>query len=92
MTEHPLTPQLAYEALAEAGLSFQLQEAEPTAQRITALQEAVMRVTEVWQRCEPVRAAREEEFRYHVVKLKLLLASAAQTLDAVSGLPLSQAA
>ena len=92
MSEHPLNPQLAYEALAAAVQRFQLQEAEPTAQRITALQEAVMRATEVWQRCEPLRAAREKEFRYHVVKLKLLLAGAAQTLEAVSGLPLSQAA
>jgi len=92
MSEHPFNPQLADEALAEAVPSFQLQEAELTAQRITALQEAVMRATEVWPCCEPLRAAREKEVRYHVVKLKFLLASAAQTLDAVSGSPLSQAA
>jgi hypothetical protein len=92
MTEHPLTPQLADEGLDAAVQSLQSQEAGPTAQRITALQEVVMRATKVWQRGEPLRAAREKEFRSHVVKPKLLLASAAQTPDAESGLPLSQAA
>src|SRR5689334_21293481 len=92
MTEHSLDPQRAYEALAEAFHRFQQQEAEPTSQRITALQDAVVRATEAWQRCEPLRATREREFRYHVVKLKLLLAGATQRLDAAADCPLSQAA
>ena len=56
------------------------------------LQEAVSRATEVWQHCEPLRATREKEFRYHVVKLKLLVASAHQLLDTFSEARLSQAA
>jgi hypothetical protein len=92
MTQHPRNPQLADTALAEAVQSLPVQEAGPTALRITVLQEAVMRATEVWQRGEPLCAAREQEFRSHVVKLKLLFARAAQTPDAVSGLSLSQAA
>jgi hypothetical protein len=92
MTAHPLDPQVEYEALAEALQAFQAQEAEPTSQTIPALQEAVARATDVWQQCEPLRAPREKEFRYHVVKLKMLLAGAYQTRAATAGFPLSQAA
>jgi len=46
----------------------------------------------VWQRCESVRATREKEFRYQVVRLKLLLAGAYQTLDALPGGRLPRAA
>ena len=92
MIEHPLDPQREYDALAEALQSFHAQEAQPTVQAITALQEAVVCATEAWQQCEPLRATREKEFRYHVVKLKLLLAGAYQTLDALPGVHRLEAA
>ena len=59
MTEPLLDPQMEYEALADALQLFQAQEAPPTAQSITALQEAVARAIDAWQRCEAVRATRE---------------------------------
>ena len=92
MTEPSLDPQMEYEALAEALQLFHAQEAQPTTQSLTTLQEAVARATHVWQRCESVRATREKEFRYQVVRLKLLLAGAYQTLDALPGGRLPRAA
>ena len=91
MAEHALDPQMEYEVLADALQLFQAQEAHPTAQSITLLQEAVTRAIDAWQRCESVRATREKEFRYHVVKLKMLLTGAYQTLEALSGERLPEA-
>jgi hypothetical protein len=89
MTDHPLDPQAEYEALA-AALQRAHEHQDPAAR--TALHAAVVRATAAWQRGEAVRATREKEFRYHVVKLKLLVAGAAQTLAALSGLSLPEAA
>ena len=77
MSNHPLDPQLAYEVLAEALQTCQAQGMALTDQGLTALREAIACAMEVWQQCEPLRATREKEFRYHVVKLKMLLAGAA---------------
>ena len=85
-------PQAEYEVLADALQLFHEHPEHVPAAAITALQEAVARATKAWQRCEPVRATREKEFRYHVVRLKLLLAGAYQTLDALPGVRLSRAA
>jgi hypothetical protein len=85
MTEPPLDPQREYEALAEALQIFQAQESRPTPQTLIALQQAVACATKAWQQCEPLRPTREKEFRYQVIRLKLLLAAAYQTLDAHSG-------
>ena len=92
MIDHPLNPQIEYEMLADALQRFQAQGAPQTAQTITALQEAVARAAHAWWRCEPLRATREKEFRYHVIRLKLLVAGVAQTLDALPGGFLSRAA
>jgi hypothetical protein len=77
-------PRHAYETLAEALLVFRDHQDHPTAHAITELHAAVDRVTEAWQRCEAQRATQEKEFRYHVVRLKILLAGAYQTLEALS--------
>jgi len=92
MTEPPLDPQREYEALAEALQIFQAQESQPTPHAIIALHQAVARAATAWQQCEPLRPTREKEFRYHVIRLKLLVAGACQTLDAHSGLRLPRAA
>ena len=85
MTDPPLDPQRAYEALAEALCLFYAH--PPTAQALTAVREAVTQATEVWQRCEVQRATSTKEFRAHVVRLKLLLAGVYQTLDLLPGVP-----
>ena len=85
MTEPPLDPQRASEALAEALRLFYAR--LPTAQARTAVREAVTQATEVWQRCESQRATSTKEFRAHVVRLKLLLAGVSQTLDLRPGVP-----
>jgi hypothetical protein len=83
MTEPPLDPQHAYEALAEA---LRLFYAHPsTEQAFTAVWDAVTYATEVWQRCELQRTTSTKEFRVHVVRLKLLLAGVSQTLDFLPG-------
>lgn len=92
MTDDSRDPRQAYDALAGAMQTFQTQAPRPTGQDVAALREAVARATEVWQHCEPMRAARGKEFRYHVVKLKLLLAGAAQALEDFSDGPLPAAA
>jgi hypothetical protein len=89
MTEPPLDPQRASEALAEALRLFYAH--PPTDQARTAVREAVTQATEVWQRCEVQRATSTKEFRAHVVRLKLLLAGVYQTLDLLLDMP-SQAA
>ena len=89
MTEPPLDPQRACEALAEALRLFYAH--PPTDQARTAVREAVTQATEVWQRCEVQRATSTKEFRAHVVRLKLLLAGVYQTLALRPGVP-SQAA
>ena len=85
-------PQHEYETLAEALRVFHADQHSPTPHAITVLQDTVARVTDAWQRCEAHRTAREKEFRYHVVRLKLLLAGALQILETLSGAPLSKAA
>ena len=85
-------PRNEYETLAEALRVFHADQHSPTPHAITALQDVVARVTDAWQQCEVHRATREKEFRYHVVRLKLLLAGAYQTLETLSGAPLSKAA
>jgi hypothetical protein len=85
MSEPPLDPQRAYEALAEALRLFYAQ--PPTDQALTAVREAVTQATEVWQRCEWQRATSTKEFRAHVVRLKLLLAGVYQTLDIFPDVP-----
>ena len=85
MPEPPLDPQRAYEALAEALRLFYAQ--PPTDQALTAVRDAVIHATEVWQRCELHRATSTKEFRAHVVRLKLLLAGVYQTLDVLPGVP-----
>jgi hypothetical protein len=85
MTEPPLDPQRAYEALAEALRLFYAH--PPTAQALSAVREAVTQATEVWQRCEWQRATSTKEFRAHVVRLKLLLAGVYRTLDLHPGVP-----
>ena len=85
MTEPPLDPQRAYEALAVALRLFYAH--PPTDQARTAVREAVTQATEVWQRCEVQRATSTKEFRAHVVRLKLLLAGVYQTLDLFPGVP-----
>ena len=85
MTEPPLDPQRAYEALAEALRLFYAQ--PPTDQGLTAVRDAVTHATVVWQRCEWQRATSTKEFRAHVVRLKLLLAGVCQTLDLLPGVP-----
>ena len=86
MTEPPLDPQRAYEALAVALRLFYAH--PPTDQARTAVREAVTQATEVWQRCEWQRAISTKEFRAHVVRLKLLLAGVSWTLDPRPGVPL----
>jgi hypothetical protein len=85
MTEPPLDPQHAYEALAKALRLFYAH--PPTEQALTAVREAVTHAREVWQRCEVQRATSTKEFRAHVVRLKLLLAGVYQTLDLLPGVP-----
>lgn len=85
-------PRNEYETLAEALRVFHADQHSSTAHALTALQDTVARVTAAWQRCETHRMTREKEFRYHVVRLKLLLAGALQTLETLSGAPLSKAA
>ena len=79
MSEPPLDPQRACEALAEALCLFYAH--PPTDQALTAVREAVTQATAVWQRCEGQRASSTKEFRAHVVRLKLLLAGVSRTLD-----------
>ena len=85
MSEPPLDPQRAYEALAAALRLFYVHPL--TAQARTAVREAVTQATEVWQRCEWQRATSTKEFRAHVVRLKLLLAGVYQTLDLLPDVP-----
>ena len=59
MTDHPLDPQVEYEALA-AALQRAHDHQDPTAR--TALHAAVVRATAAWQRCEAVRTTREKEW------------------------------
>ena len=92
MTELQLDPQNAYETLAEALHIFREQQEQPPVHAITDLRNAVARAAEVWRGCEPLRATRDKEFRSHLVKLKLLLAGAYQTLEAFNEAHLPQAA
>jgi len=85
MTEPPLDPQRAYEALAEALRLFYAH--PPTEQALTAVREAVTHATEVWLRCEVQRTTSTKEFRVHVVRLKLLLTGVYQILDLFPGVP-----
>ena len=85
MTDPPLDPQHACEALAAALRLFYAH--PPTDQARTAVREAVTQATEVWQRCEVQRATSTKEFRAHVVRLKLLLAGVSRTLDLRPGVP-----
>lgn len=85
-------PQDEYETLADALRIFHNSQESPTLHAIAELQDAVACVTEAWQRCEAQRATREKEFRYHVIRLKLLLAGAHQTLEALYEAHLSKAA
>jgi hypothetical protein len=85
MTDPPLDPQRASEALAAALRLFYAH--PPTDQARTAVWEAVTHATEVWQRCEWQRATSTKEFRAHVVRLKLLLAGVYQTLDLLPDMP-----
>jgi len=85
MTEPPLDPQRAYEALAEALRLFYAH--PPTAQALTAVRDVVTQATEVWQRCERQRAISTKKFRTHVVRLKLLLAGVYQTRDLLPDVP-----
>jgi hypothetical protein len=85
MTDPPLDPQRASEALAAALRLFYAH--PPTDQALTAVREAVTQATEVWQWCEVQRATSTKEFRAHVVRLKLLLAGVYQTLDLLPGVP-----
>lgn len=85
MTDPPLDPQRAYEALAEALRLFYTQ--PPTDHALTEVRDAVTHATEVWQRCELQRATSTKAFRAHVVRLKLLLAGVYQTLDTLPGVP-----
>ena len=85
MSDPPLDPQRAYEALAEALRLFYAQ--PPIDPALTAVREAVTHATEVWQRCEVQRATSTKEFRAHVVRLKLLLAGVSRTLDLRPGAP-----
>ncbi len=85
MTDPPLDPQRASEALAAALRLFYAH--PPTNQALTAVREAVTQATEVWQRCEWRRTTSTREFRAHVVRLKLLLAGVSQTLDLRPGVP-----
>ena len=78
-----LEPQHAYETLADALRLFHESQDHPTSHAITELQAAVERITEAWQRCEAQCVTGEKEFRYHVVRLKILLAGAHQTLEAL---------
>ena len=89
MTEPPLDPQRASEALAAALRLFYAH--PPTDQARTAVREAVTQATEVWQRCERQRATSTKEFRAHVVRLKLLLAGVSRTLDLRPGVPFQTA-
>ena len=90
MSEPPLDPQRAYEALAEALRLFYAH--PPTDQALTAVRDAVTHATEVWQRCEVQRATSTREFRAHVVRLELLLAGVYQTLDILPDVPCQAAA
>ena len=85
MSEPPLDPQRACEALAEALCLFYAH--PPTDPALTAVREAVTQATEVWQQCERQRATSTKEFRAHVVRLKLLLAGVSRTLDLRPGVP-----
>jgi hypothetical protein len=90
MTDPPLDPQRAYEALAEALCLFYAH--PPTDPALTAVREVVTQATAVWQRCERQRATSTKEFRAHVVRLKLLLAGVSRTLDLRPGVPCQAAA
>ena len=85
MTDPPLDPQRASEALAAALRLFYAH--PPTDPARSAVREAVTQATEVWKRCEWQRATSTKEFRAHVVRLKLLLAGVSQTLDLRPGVP-----
>jgi hypothetical protein len=74
-------PRNEYETLADALRIFQESHEHRTPDAIAELQDVVARVTEAWQQCEAQRTSREKEFRYHVVRLKILLAGAHQTLE-----------
>jgi hypothetical protein len=85
MTEPPLDPQCAYEALAQALRLFYAQ--PPTDQTLTTVRDAVTHAAEVQRKCELQRATSTKEFRAHVVRLRLLLAGVYQTLDVLPGVP-----
>ena len=89
MTDPLLDPQAEYEAVT-AALQRVHDAQDPAA--LTTLHEAIVHATAIWHRCEPLRTKREKEFRYQVVKLKLLLAGAHQTLEALEGAHLPKAA
>lgn len=88
MTDHALDPQRECEALADALRRFYEHAAPPPVPAMRAVREAVARATEVWQSCERQRGTSTKEFRFHVVRLKLLLAGVSQTLDVSPDLPL----
>lgn len=85
-------PRTEYETLAEALRIFHVYRDHPPSHAITELRDTVAHVTDAWQQCEAHRTTQEKEFRYHVVRLKLLLAGAHHILDALSETGLSQAA
>ena len=85
MTDPPLDPQRACEALAEALRLFYAH--PPTTQALRAVQEAVTQATAVWQRCEGQRTTSPKQVRAHVLRLKVLLAGVSRTLDLRPGVP-----